>query len=137
MHSSIQQHATNLVENDGVAWHEAEKTALSKIGITDADIEELRGTCFRSTVLTGDDITALIRSVLVHGAELLIRNPTAITEGYQLTPVEPTDEMYGAGYDVLREIHAGPFNGSPSLGHAGQVFKAMLKVAPMRPVSLE
>lgn len=45
---------------------------------------------------------------------------------YLLVPVEPTEEMYEAGYNVLREIHAGPFGGSPSLGHAGKVFRAMV-----------
>jgi hypothetical protein len=49
----------------------------------------------------------------------------------QLVPVEPTEEMYDVGYDVLREIHAGPFNGSPSFGHAGKVFRAMVAAAPV------
>lgn len=44
--------------------------------------------------------------------------------------IEPTDEMYEAGYNVLKEIHAGPFGGSPSLGHAGKVYRAMLDAAP-------
>ena len=70
-----------------------------------------------------------------------LRSPVEIVEGttithssvesetHRLTPFEPTDAMYEAGYNVLREIHAGPFGGSPSLGHAGKVFRTMLQAA--------
>lgn len=54
----------------------------------------------------------------------------SVPAGWQLVPVEPTDEMYEAGYVKLREIHSGPFNGSPSLGHAGSVWRDMLSAAP-------
>lgn len=173
MTTPIQHRATELVEKSGMPWHEAESLALTEFGITDADVEELKGNCCNTTILTGEDILALIRSVLVHGSALLARNSEdAMTssayidglesrthemkkkidaldfdlrtarlasaskpkqdvvvkpEGFEVTPIEPTDEMYEAGYNVLREIHAGPFGGSPSLGHAGKVFRAMLE----------
>lgn len=44
--------------------------------------------------------------------------------------VDVTDTMIEAGYDVLKRIHFGPFNGSPSLGHAADVFEAMVCVLP-------
>jgi hypothetical protein len=56
--------------------------------------------------------------------------PITVPAGYQLTPIEPTDEMYTAGYNVLRETHAGAFGGAPSLGQSGLVFRAMLAAAP-------
>ena len=175
MTTPIQHRATELVEKSGMPWHEAENLALSEFGITDADVEELMGECCNTTILTGEDISALIRSVLVHGSALLARNSEeAMTssayidglerrthemkkkidaldyelrvakqslastpmqerdlvvkpENYEVTPIEPTDEMYEAGYNVLKEIHAGPFGGSPSLGHAGKVFREMLE----------
>lgn len=39
-----------------------------------------------------------------------------------------TEAMIEAGYDVLKRIHAGPFDGSPSLGHALDVWNAMVAV---------
>ena len=58
----------------------------------------------------------------------------ALAKSFASVPVEPTPDMYSAGYDVLRAIHNGPFNGAPSLGHAGTVFRAMLAVAPEMPL---
>lgn len=60
---------------------------------------------------------------------------TAVPEGWKLVPVEPTDEMYEAGYNKLRDIHSGPFNGSPSLGHSGVVYRAMLAASPAQPAT--
>lgn len=77
---AIQQRATELVEKSYMPWDEAERLALSEFGITDADIAELKGNCCHSTVLIGDDIPELIRSVLVHGAGLLIRNVDSTKE---------------------------------------------------------
>lgn len=74
MTTPIQHRATELVGKGGMPWHEAENLALSEFGITDADVEELMGECCNTTILTGEDISALIRSVLVHGSALLARN---------------------------------------------------------------
>lgn len=69
---------------------------------------------------------------LVEKAKNSAKEP-AVPEGWKLVPVEPTDEMYEAGYNKLRGIHSGPFNGSPSLGHSGVVYRAMLAASPAAP----
>lgn len=93
MQTPIHQRATELVEKGGMPWSEAESLALSEFGITNADIDELKGECCDSIVLTGDDIAALIRSVLVHGAGLLVRNPEAVAAQQPIQARELSNEQ--------------------------------------------
>lgn len=74
MQTALQNRAIELVEKAGMPWQQAEELALSECGIGAAEIAELQGECTESDILTGDEIPALIRSVLVHGAGLLVRN---------------------------------------------------------------
>lgn len=74
MQTSIHKRATELVEKSLMPWREAEQLALSEFGINNCEIEELQGECSASDILIGDEIRELIRSVLVHGAWLLVRH---------------------------------------------------------------
>lgn len=87
MQTAIQQRAIELVEKAGMPWQEAEELALTEFGIEGADIKELQGECSGSDFLVCDDIPALIRSVLVHGAGLLAR-------GNALQVVNHKDQLF-------------------------------------------
>ena len=68
--------------NTGMHWREAERLALSEIGVDDAAIVELVGECATlgtESLLTGDEICDFARAVLVHGSALQV----ALTEGDQ------------------------------------------------------
>jgi hypothetical protein len=68
--------------NTGMHWREAERLALSEIGVGDAAIVELVGECATlgtESLLTGDEICDFARAVLVHGSALQV----ALTEGDQ------------------------------------------------------
>ncbi len=59
-----------------------------------------------------------------------------IPKGWKPVPIDCTDEMMQAGYEVMRDMPHGPFGYSPSLGHSLKVFEAMLSAAP-QPVKTE
>lgn len=77
--ADLLQRASDLVEKCQMPWHEAERLALDEAGITEVEIEELQGECQFSTILTGDEITAYTRAILVHGCRL-VRQPDARAE---------------------------------------------------------
>ena len=59
----------------GMHWREAERLALSEIGVDDAAIVELVGECAAlgtESLLTGDEISDFARAVLVHGSALTV-----------------------------------------------------------------
>ena len=59
----------------GMHWSEAERLALSEIGVDDAAITELVGECATlgtESLLTGDEICDFARAVLVHGSALQV-----------------------------------------------------------------
>lgn len=61
--------------NTGMHWREAERLALSELGIDDAAITELVGECTAlgtESLLTGDEICDFARAVLVHGSALQV-----------------------------------------------------------------
>lgn len=69
--SGIQQRAIDLVEKGFMPWSEAHELALSERGVGDSEIVELQGNCTSSDFITGDDIPAFVRAVLVHGHHLV------------------------------------------------------------------
>lgn len=59
-------------------WRQAERLALSELGIDDAAITELVGECTTlgtESLLTGDEISDFARAVLVHGSGLMVALP--------------------------------------------------------------
>lgn len=61
--------------NTGMHWREAERLALSEIGVDDAAIVELVGECATlgtESLLTGGEICDFARAVLVHGSALQV-----------------------------------------------------------------
>ena len=61
--------------NTGMHWREAERLALSEIGVDDAAIVELVGECLTlgaESLLTGDELCEFARAVLVHGSALQV-----------------------------------------------------------------
>lgn len=105
MQTAIQKRATDLVEKAGMPWHEAEELALSEYGVDAAAIDELQGECCRSDILTGDDIPALIRSVLVHGSGLLARNNAVqIVQPANSVPVQWEEPALDGPYAETGEL---------------------------------
>ena len=64
--------------NTGMHWRDAERLALSEIGVDDAAIVELVGECTTlgtESLLTGEEILEFARAVLVHGSGLTVALP--------------------------------------------------------------
>jgi hypothetical protein len=94
----ILQRASDLVEKSFMPWCGAERQALSEFGIDDAAIEDLRGNCTSSTVLVEDDVSDLVRSVLVHGNGLVKSvqpkdKPLTDSQMWSLWNARGSDEM--------------------------------------------
>ena len=76
--STLQDRAEAIHLSAGMPWHEANRLALSEIGVDDAAIEELTGECaHRGDFLTGDEIPDFVRAVLVHGSALMVTAPAS------------------------------------------------------------
>lgn len=82
---SIQQRAEELVNKAFMPWREAEELALSERGIGSAEIVELQGNCTSSDFITGDEIPAFVRSILVHGHHLVGSLSTPCPVDFQKT----------------------------------------------------
>ena len=73
--SKLLDRAEALHLKTGMHWREAERLALSEIGVDDAAITELVGECATlgtESLLTGDEISDFARAVLVHGSALQV-----------------------------------------------------------------
>ncbi len=73
--SKLLDRAEALHLKTGMHWREAERLALSEIGVDDAAITELVGECTTlgiESLLTGDEISDFARAVLVHGSALQV-----------------------------------------------------------------
>lgn len=73
--SKLLDRAEALHLNTNMHWRDAERLALSEIGIDDAAITELAGECTAlgtESLLTGDEICDFARAVLVHGSGLQV-----------------------------------------------------------------
>ena len=68
----------------------------------------------------------IVRWTYSPGQNLYTEEGLAACVIQQLNSVQITHKMIQAGYSVLCEIQTGPCRGSPSLEHAGKVFRAML-----------
>jgi len=76
--TALLDRAEALHLNTGMPWREAEKLALSEVGVDDAAIVELVGECLTlgtEALLTGDEICDFARAVLVHGSALAVSLP--------------------------------------------------------------
>lgn len=59
-----------------------------------------------------------------------------VPAGWVLVPVEPTMEMYEAGYDATRLADGTPqfANAGFYLGHSGNIYRAMIAATPTPPI---
>ena len=78
--SRLLDRAEALHLNARMHWREAERLALSEVGIDDAAIVELVGECLTlgaESLLTGDELSEFARAVLVHGSGLMVALPAS------------------------------------------------------------
>ena len=77
--STLQDRAEALHLSAGMPWHQAEELALSEIGVSDEEIDELIGEAacvgIDSVIVGKYELRRFARAVLVHGSALLVTVP--------------------------------------------------------------
>jgi hypothetical protein len=115
----LQARAKDLHEKANMPWHEAERLALSEIGIDDAAVDELIGNSggLDSMLCSADELRAFARSVLVHQPATPPSQAPAWVEADTGNPVSDAgveariyplpDDLYPGSKDWLAADYAG------------------------------
>lgn len=122
--------------NTGMHWREAERLALSEIGVDDAAIVELVGECATlgtESLLTGGEICDFARAVLVHGSALQVAlSPGDQADMRQLLRMAETVRAWmgdGCSPDEIPKPQLAALAEWAAVGHDEQQLRALAKGA--------